>query len=100
MSEGLRLLFVSTKVMTEDALKCVHPLPVMTTFTVVPAAPAPGETTATAAAGLVAVPEPERFVTSAVPPGAESVTVSVPLRTPVALGAKATYIKQEELAAI
>jgi hypothetical protein len=46
------------KLITEEGLKVVHPLPVMTTLTEVPAAPAPGETTATAAGSLVATADP------------------------------------------
>ena len=38
MSEGIELLFVSVKVMTDEGLKLVNPLPVMTTGTTVPAA--------------------------------------------------------------
>jgi len=92
MSEGLLALVVSVKLMTEEELKWVHPLPVMVTGTVVPAAPAPGDTTATAAAGLVAVADPVSDAVSGEPPGAESVTVSVPVRVVglVELGAKFT----------
>src|ERR1035438_9143087 len=71
---------VSTKVMTDEALKCVHPLPVMTALMVVPAAPAPGEITETAAGGLVAIAEPVRDAVGTGPPGAVLATVSMPVR--------------------
>jgi hypothetical protein len=84
MSEAMVLSLVSVKVMSEgedeDELKCVEPLPVIFTFTVVPAAPAPGETTATAAGGLVVVADPVSDTTSDVPPGAEFAIVSEPVR--------------------
>src|SRR5271157_2100572 len=91
MLQGVLVLSVSTKVIAEDALKCVQPLPVMTTGTTVPDAPAPGDTTDTAAGGLVAVAEPVSDATSVVPPGAESVTVSVPVR--VVLGVTEVGVK-------
>ena len=80
MSEANVLLAVSMKLMAEEELKFVHPLPVMTTFSVVPAAPAPGEITATAAAGFVEVADPVRDTISDVPPGAEFAMVSEPVR--------------------
>src|ERR1017187_9251861 len=93
MSQAVVVLFVSKKVIAEDALKCVQPLPVMITGTTVPDAPAPGDTTATAAGGLVAIAQPVSVATSADPPGAESVTVSEPERVGlgrIELGVKLT----------
>ena len=66
--------------MTDDALKCVHVLPVMIALMVVPAEPAPGETTETAAGGLVAIAEPVSDHAGAGPPGAVFATFNVPLR--------------------
>jgi hypothetical protein len=92
MPEAIVPLSVSVKLTTEEELKCVHPLPVMVTGTIVPAAPAPGDTTATAAAGFVAVADPVSDAVSGEPPGAESVTVSVPVRVVglIELGVKFT----------
>src|SRR5580698_11600507 len=74
----------------------------MVTETTVPAAPAPGETTATAAAGLVAVAAPVSDTLSGDPPGAESATTSDPVRAVgvVLLGVKFTIRLQVELAAM
>jgi hypothetical protein len=90
MPARVELLSVSTKVIAEDALKCVDPLPVMVAFTVIPTVPAPGETTATAAGGFVVLADPIRDTTSGVPPGAEFPRVSEPVSGPFAvrLGAK------------
>jgi hypothetical protein len=96
-------LFVSVNVITEDELKFVHPLPVMITGITVPADPAPGDTTATAAGGLVVVAEPVSETVSGEPTGAECAIVSEPVSGPgvaSGAGAKATEIMQEELAAI
>ena len=91
MLQATAVLVCSTKVMTEELLKCVQPLPVMPTFTTVPDAPAPGETTDTAAAGGVAVAEPVSAATIAEPPGAELAIVSAPPR--VVLGVTDVGVK-------
>src|SRR5579863_483495 len=70
MLQAVVVLVVSTKVMTEDALKCVQPLPVMITGTAVPDAPAPGDTTATAAGGFLAVAPPVNEAVTGDVPGA------------------------------
>ena len=87
----------------EDPVKFVYSFPVMTTLTVVPAAAAPGATTATAAAGLLVVAEPLSETVRGNPPGAEFAIVSEPLTGPegvVLPGAKITERMQDELAAI
>ena len=85
------IVLLDTKLIVEELLKCVQPLPVMTTGTTVPVCPAPGDTTDTAAGGLVAVAEPVRDVTSVVPPGAEFVTEREPPR--VVLGVTEVGVK-------
>src|ERR1035438_1929767 len=67
-------LFCSTNLITEEFVKCVQPLPVMTTGNTVPVCPAPGETEDTAAGGLVAGAEPGSDATSADPPRLSNVT--------------------------
>src|SRR5580658_7020842 len=80
MLQAVVVLFVSTKLMVEELLKCVQVLPVMMTGTTVPDAPAPGETTATAAGGGVAMAEPVSDAVMVDPPGAELGIDSVPVR--------------------
>jgi hypothetical protein len=88
--------------MTDDEVKCVHPLPVITTGTCVPAEPAPGETTATAACGGVAIADPVSEPVTGEPIAAESAIVSTPVRVlgVVALGVKFTKIVHVPPAAI
>jgi hypothetical protein len=97
---GILLSAVSTKVITEDELKFVHPFPVMVTLTVVPTVPAPGDTTATAAGGFCVVADPRSDTISADPPGAVFPTVSEPLSGPFAvrLGTKFVEMMHEDWA--
>src|SRR6201998_1580372 len=87
----------------EVPVKVVYSFPVMPTLTVVPAAAAPGATTATAAAGLLVVAEPLSEPVRGNPPGAEFAIVSEPVTGPeggVLPGAKITARMQDELAAM
>src|SRR5580698_1728327 len=80
MSQAVVGLLVSTKVIVEELLKCVHVLPVIMTGTTVPEAPAPGDTTETAAGGGVAMAEPVSDAVRVDPPGAEFGIDNVPPR--------------------
>ena len=86
MLQGVVVLVVSTKLITEGAVKCVQVLPVMATGTVTPEDPAPGDTTETAAGGSVVIAEPVSAAEmgeapgAAVPFTAELAIVSEPAR--------------------
>ena len=103
MSDAILLLSVSVKPITDDVLKFVHPLPVITTGTDVPADPAPGDTTATAAGGFVVLAEPSSDTTSGDPTAAVCAIVNDPLSGPgvaVGLGSNTTFRLQVDFAAI
>ena len=77
----------------DDELKCVNPLPVMTTpGTAVPIVPAPGATVASDAGGSDCAPTPDSETSRFGPPGFANVTA--PERLPAASGVNVTETAQ------